>query len=186
MKPCRGPVVSKTEGTTEWPKVKNSILIAKLRAKLEARDEEEIKCVERMLPYGVSVKQMQVLVLGFGARSELEGQQTAQERHDSLRKLRRYSPSSPSGTLPNLNAWSVLHVCNNSSKKEGDVFCIEPSHLTVAEEWVNQKNKYCTRTGEDAFCPCAEFNHGVSCLMTVNHPRYLIDKQSKDRPRSYI
>ena len=150
--------------------------------------EEEINCLMRMLPATLYMVQVQVLIQGFKARLELEGQQTVQERFVSLRNLRRYSSSSPTGMLPfkGHNTFSILHVCHNRRKEEGDVFCIEPSHLTVAEEWVNQKNKYCTGTGKDAFCPCAEFNHGVSCLMTVNHPRYLIDNQSKDRPRSYI
>ena len=109
--------------------------------------------------------------------------QTAEERHASLRKLRRYSPSTSLGEVSPLpgNAYKssrnhqVIHACNTPYTK-GSVACMKPEHLAVSPQWVNNMNMRCTRSQEDDDCTCQEYNHGVKCLLTKSHPMYVLSQ----------
>ena len=109
--------------------------------------------------------------------------QTAEERHASLMKLRRYCPSTglgevsprPGYGMPSSTELEVLHACNTPYTM-GSVICMNPEHLTVSPKWVNRMNRHCTRSQEDDRCPCQEYNHGVKCLLTKSHPMYVLSQ----------
>ena len=90
--------------------------------------------------------------------------QTAEERHASLMKLRRNSPSTgvgedsplPGYAYKSSTKFQVLHACN-TPYSQGTAACMNPEHLAVSPKWVNIMNMYCTRSQEDDCCPCQEY-----------------------------
>lgn len=113
--------------------------------------------------------------------------QTAEERHASLRKLRRYSPSTCVGEDSPLPGYAyrtstdfqVLHACN-TPYSQGSVVCMNPEHMTVSPKWVTAMNRHCTRSQEDDHCPCQEYNHGVKCLLMC--PMYVLKLSEESKP----